>query len=63
MSTKQFCDMCNAEIGRNYVAQRMKIKRREFVAEVMIHKGATCNQGELCRKCVLEILTEGKEAK
>lgn len=63
MSVRQFCDMCNEAIGRNYVSQRMKLKRREFTAEIMIIKGATANAGELCRKCVMEILTEGKEPK
>lgn len=63
MSVKQFCDMCNEQIGRNYVSQRMKLKRREFTAEIMIHKGSTANQGDLCRTCVMEILTEGKEHK
>ena len=63
MTIKRFCDMCDGQIERNYVSQRLKIKRREFVAEIMIHRGATCNQGELCRKCVMEIITEGKEYK
>ena len=63
MTIKRFCDMCDGEISRNYVSQRMKIKRREFTAEVMFHKGSTCNTGELCRKCVMEILTQGKESK
>lgn len=63
MTTKQFCDMCGEQISRNYASERMKIKRREFTAEIMIQKGATYNQGELCRKCVMNILKEGKESK
>ena len=63
MSILTFCDMCDEQIGRNYVSQRLKLKRREFIAEIMIQKGATCNHGDLCRDCVMKILTEGKEYK
>jgi hypothetical protein len=55
--------MCGEQLARNYVSQRLKLKRREFIAEIMITKGSTCNAGELCRHCVMEILTDGKEHK
>jgi hypothetical protein len=63
MSIRRFCDVCDNEIGRNYVSERLKIKRGTFLAEIMISKGGTSNAGELCRDCVKAILTEGKEHK
>ena len=63
MSIKRFCDSCGTEVIRNYVSQRLKLRRRGFTAEVMLTYGSTCNSGEICRACLNKLLALGKEIK
>ena len=65
MTIKLYCDMCNKEIGRNYISERFKpwIYRNNtnFSAEVIITKNKITNQSELCLDCVKLLVNEGKE--
>lgn len=61
MTIKHFCDVCDRQINRNYVSDRLVVQRGPFVAEVMVSKDGTSNTGELCKDCVMEMFTYGEE--
>ena len=63
MSIIQMCDVCGASLGRNYVSSRLQLKRGRFTAEIMLKRDSTYNTGEICLKCVREVLAKGKEVK
>lgn len=69
MSVKHYCDGCGKEIDRSYVTDRfiptllinttgsyVKVK-----AEVQLSVNGTWNRGDICRDCLLRVLTEGGE--
>ena len=58
---KHYCDICEKEVHRNYVSDRLKMKLEGFEVEVMVTKDNTTNSGELCRDCLLKILRTGHE--
>lgn len=60
MSSKWFCDGCGTEITRNYVSKRLQRKRGRFVAEVMVHTDGTSNKGDICLRCLMDVITKGK---
>lgn len=60
--TKYFCDMCGEELkdsGHN----RVKRKIGRFKIEVVTAVNGTWNAGNICHKCVLKIINEGKSIK
>jgi len=60
-----FCDACGDEIDRNFVSNRLDvihyINCKPFRAIVYCGKGTTVNEGHLCKKCLLEIITIGTD--
>jgi len=58
---KHFCDVCEKEIQRNYVDERLVHKLRDFEVEMIVKKENTSNDGELCYRCLMNIVTNGKE--
>lgn len=62
---RRYCDICEQQIGRNYVSERFRpslyLARRNWAAEVIVCKGGTWNQGDICLDCLKQILNEGAE--
>ena len=58
---KMFCDLCEKEIKRNYVSNRLRLKYRKMVLEVVVGKEYSVNAGQLCKKCLLTIIEKGEE--
>ena len=63
MNILQMCDVCGDSLKRNYVSNRLKLKRGRFTAEIMVIRDSTCNSGEICLKCLRDVLSRGKESK
>ena len=56
MSKKTFCDVCDKELTRNMVGDRLIVAIGEFTAEVFISKNGTSNAGDLCYDCLMSLL-------
>ena len=56
MSRKTFCDVCDKELTRNMVGDRLIVTIGEFTAEVIISKNGTSNDGDLCYDCLMSLL-------
>lgn len=70
--TKHFCDLCGAELKRNYVSDRhtptLKIepgsfdgKRVRVTAQVAVAVDGVWNEGDIFLHCLLRVLKEGEE--
>jgi hypothetical protein len=61
MAIKMFCDVCHNEITRNYVVDRLC--RIKDLVRVLVHVsiGNQWDQGELCEKCLLNAVCNGKD--
>ncbi len=62
---KRYCDVCKEEIDRNYVSDRLVMQKSNVAkAEVVVAiDGVRNGGGEICRPCLMLILTEGVEVK
>lgn len=65
MSIRRYCDVCHAEIGRNYVHDRLKGTVRRAgdgvpatQIEVMLGTNGAWNGGDLCKACLAAALTQ-----
>lgn len=64
MTVKRYCDICEAELERNYVGDRLKgqtfmsgpHRGTHIGVEVMLQVDGTWNAGELCGDCAMEAL-------
>ena len=63
----EYCDMCGDKIKRNYVDDRLMKQLQQgkvmYHVEVMAGKDGCWNDGEICEKCVVNIVVNGKERK
>jgi len=68
---KQFCDVCEKEIKRNYVGNRLKKKKiinrtntepnaagckTKIEIEVMVAVNGMWNEGTICEDCLMKVL-------
>lgn len=60
---KRFCDNCEAELDRNCVSERVFMSKGDFRVQIMVAKNQCWNAGELCLKCLLDLLKNGKVIK
>ena len=62
MSVKWFCDVCKKEMKRNVVDKRLKgmvdFSDKRVLIEVMVGVENTWNDGEICMKCLHDVLVE-----
>jgi hypothetical protein len=61
---KHFCDACGAESdGFNWAERWAPVRQMngtEFrVVKVIVAKNGTSNDAELCRECMVELVTKG----
>lgn len=62
MSAKYYCDRCQSEL-KKHEGDRLKVSIGKFTVEVMHCAHNVWNSGNLCWKCVREIVAKGKPAK
>lgn len=60
---KHFCDVCGCETTRNYVSDRLKRSCKDFQVEVTVGKNPTWNRGDICLKCLLDVINNGLDTK
>lgn len=59
---RHYCDVCKTEIKeRNYVDERYKPKLNMVRCEIVVNIGNTWNKGDICKKCLIEVVVKGKE--
>lgn len=59
---RRYCDVCGEEIKRNYVDQRLIRHLNEWRIEIIVgHKDLGWNNGDICLKCLLNIVQNGTE--
>ena len=54
---KVFCDVCERELTRNMVTEKLVVTDGGFSAEVIVSKDGVSNEGDLCYDCLLSMLT------
>ena len=59
MSAKYYCDRCEKEL-KKHEGGRLIVSLNKWGVEVMHSQGSTWNAGNLCWKCVREIVAKGK---
>lgn len=56
---KYFCNKCGRELKKGD-HDRVRRKLGSFKVEIMIAVNDVWNAGELCHKCIIKIVNEGK---
>jgi hypothetical protein len=60
--TKYFCDICEREIGRNFVSKRLERvgwhNDKKVQIQVTCGVGEQWNRGEICLDCLLEAIKD-----
>ena len=62
MSTKYFCDVCDAELRNNEhkrLRRSAKIRETMVFIEIMHELSGIGNVGHVCHKCILEVANKG----
>ena len=64
---KTFCDVCEKEIDRNWVTQRLvryfAIPHKVSVeVEIIVKIDGVWNDGAICEGCLMTAIVEGEEA-
>jgi hypothetical protein len=58
---REYCDMCDDEVKHNFVDKRLKRTLKRASIEVLVAMDGTWNKGHICRDCLLDVITKGKD--
>jgi hypothetical protein len=59
MSAEYRCDRCGEKLKANE-GRRLKVKLGKFSVEIMHANDGTWNAGDICHKCVRDVVAKGK---